>query len=87
MVLISLAALRFHLSISHLPPASTPGGPGGYDDTEFAYIPLFDEKNDKDLVEILPDYLTEEICFPRSNAVKFYAKLGECMNRRVETVE
>jgi hypothetical protein len=87
-VLTSLAALHFHLSISHLPPTSTtPGGPGGYDDMEFAYTPLLDEKNDKDLLEILPDYLMEEICFPRSSAARFYAKLGDCMNRRVEIVE
>jgi len=87
LVLISFAALHFHLSISHLSPTSTtPGGPGGYDDMEFAYVPLFDKKNDKDLLEILPDYLTEEICFPRSSAAKFYAKVGDCMNSRVEVV-
>jgi hypothetical protein len=54
---------------------------------EFVYTPLLDEKNDKDLLEILPDYLTEEICFPRSSAAMFYAKLGDCMSRRVEIVE
>lgn len=87
-ILTSIAALHFHLSISHLPPASTtPGGSGGYDDIEFAYTPLLDEKNDKDLLEILPDYLMEEICFPRSSAAKFYAKVGDCMNRKVEIVE
>jgi hypothetical protein len=88
LVLTSLAALHFHLSVSHLPPASTtPGGPGGYDDIDFAYTPLLDEKNDKDLLEILPDYLTEEICFPRGSAARFYAKVGDCMNRRVEIVD
>lgn len=87
-VLTSLVALRFHLSISHLPPApTTPGVPVGYDDMEFAYTPLLDEKNDKDLLEILPDYLTEEICFPRNNAARFYAKVSDCMSRRVEIVE
>lgn len=54
---------------------------------EFAYTPLLDEKNDKELLEILPDYLTEEICFPRSSAARFYAKLADCMNCRVEVVE
>jgi hypothetical protein len=88
LVLTSLAALHFHLSISHLSSVfTTPGGPGGYDDMEFAYTPLLDEKNDKDLLEILPDYLTEEICFPRSSAARFYAKLADCMNSRVEVVE
>lgn len=84
-------ALHFHLSISHNPPPiTTPGSQastGGYDDIEFAYTPLLDAKNDRDLLEILPDYLTEEICFPRSSAAKFYAKVGEVMSRRVEVVE
>ena len=54
-----------------------------YADAEFAYTPLFDEKNDRDLIDILPDYLTEEICFPRSSASKFYAKVVDCMTRKV----
>lgn len=88
-LLIYCLALHFHLSISHQPPpVTTPGSQaGGYDDIEFAYTPLLDEKNDRDLLDILPDYLTEEICFPRSSAAKFYAKVGEVMSRRVEVVE
>jgi len=35
----------------------------------------------------LPDYLTEEICFPRANAAKFYARVSECMTKRIEIVE
>jgi len=46
-----------------------------------------DEKNDRELLEILPDYLTEEICFPRSSAAKFYAKVQDCMTRRVVVEE
>jgi hypothetical protein len=44
---------------------------------------MFDEKNDQALLEILPDYLTEEIVFPRPSAARFYQKLGDCMSRRV----
>jgi hypothetical protein len=77
-------ALRFHLSVSHeLPPTATPGATT-FDDAEFAYSPLLDEKNDRDLLEILPDYLTEEICFPRSSAARFYSKVADCMTKKIE---
>lgn len=46
-----------------------------------------DAARDKDLIEILPDYLTEEICFPRSNAAKFYARVVDCLTKRIEVVE
>ncbi|KAL1631663.1 hypothetical protein SLS54_000425 [Diplodia seriata] len=54
-----------------------------YEEAEFAYTPLLDESRDRDLLDILPDYLTEEICFPRSSAAKFYAKVVDCMTKKV----
>ncbi|KAF2431004.1 hypothetical protein EJ08DRAFT_207504 [Tothia fuscella] len=77
-------ALRFQLSISHFNPSTATPGPSFYDDAEFAYSPILDEKNDRPLLEILPDYLTEEIVFPRNSAAKFYGKVVECMSRRYE---
>ncbi|CAD0108442.1 unnamed protein product [Aureobasidium uvarum] len=50
---------------------------------KFAYEPLLDANRDADLMDILPDYLTEEICFPRNHAVKFYTKVVESMTKRV----
>ncbi|KAK3082298.1 hypothetical protein LTS18_007854 [Coniosporium uncinatum] len=83
--------LRFHIAIldpsDPINAAKTPGGANSYEDAEFAYTPLLDEKNDRELLEILPDYLTEEICFPRSSAAKFYAKVQDCMTRRVVVEE
>ncbi|KAF1987521.1 hypothetical protein K402DRAFT_420322 [Aulographum hederae CBS 113979] len=82
--------LHFHLSVSTLPPsaAQTPNPSGNaFDDAEFFYKPLLDEKNDQELMEILPDYLQEEICFPRSSAGRFYEKIYECMVKRVEIVD
>ena len=38
-------------------------------------------------MDILPDYLTEEICFPRNNAAKFYGRVVDCMTKRVEVVQ
>ena len=51
------------------------------------YTPLLDDKNDKHLVEILEDFLVEDICFPRNHALGFYTKVRECMTRRVEIEE
>ncbi len=31
--------------------------------------------------------MTEDICFPRANAAKFYARVSECMTKRIEIVE
>jgi hypothetical protein len=74
------AALHFHLTITSSPDLA-------YADTEFIYQPLLDEQRDRELLDILPDYLTEEICFPRGQAARFYKKVVDCMARRVEVVE
>ncbi|KZF25464.1 hypothetical protein L228DRAFT_258885 [Xylona heveae TC161] len=54
-----------------------------YETTEFQYIPLLDANRDRDLLELLPDYLSEEITFPRSQAGRFYAKIVETLTRRI----
>ncbi|QDS69694.1 hypothetical protein FKW77_009725 [Venturia effusa] len=76
--------LRFHLYVSHNASkpstASTPGNVTAYEDEEFAYLPILDQKNDRHLLEILPDYLQEEISFPRNAAPKFYEKIAKLMN-------
>ena len=75
-------ALRFHLSVSH-PDAKATATPGtSYDEEEFAYAPLLDEKNDQQLLDILPDYLTEEIVFPRPSAARFYQKVIDSMSKK-----
>jgi len=85
-------ALHFHLSIS-VPGSKNPGAktPGPdtttFDETEFQYEPRLNDQRDKDLLDILPDYLTEEICFPRSNAARFYARVVDCLTKRVQDVE
>lgn len=75
----TLAALHFHLTLSN----SSPDGGNSYDDAEFTYLPFLDADRDGDLLQILPDYLTEEICFPRSNAAKFYSRIVDCMTKKV----
>lgn len=80
-----ISALHFHLTIATDTAITNPKTPSGlsYEDTEFAYEPLLDANRDGDLMDILPDYLTEEICFPRNHAVKFYTKVVESMTKRV----
>lgn len=74
--------LHFHLSIAPFDDKVC-----SYEETEFAYLPLLEEKRDKELLDILPDYLAEEICFPRSHAAKFYAKVVDCMTKRIVVEE
>lgn len=81
----NVLALHFHLSVSNDATQMNPKTPSGlsYEDAEFAYEPFFDEGRDRDLIDILPDYLTEEICFPRSHAVRFYTKIVDSMTKKV----
>ncbi|KAL1645954.1 hypothetical protein SLS61_008065 [Didymella pomorum] len=67
--------LHFHLTISDAGES--------YADTEFIYQPLLDEQRDKDLLDLLPDYLTEEISFPRGHAAKFFSKVVDSMSKRI----
>src|ERR1700760_4157816 len=83
--LITETALRFNLSIEDPTLTRTPGT--SYDEVQMTYTPLLDDKNDKHLVEILEDFLVEDICFPRNHALGFYTKVRECMTRRVEIEE
>ncbi|KAK5119568.1 hypothetical protein LTR85_007396 [Meristemomyces frigidus] len=77
--------LHFHLSVANDSGVNNPKTPTGlsYEEAEFAYEPFLDESRDRELLDILPDYLAEEICFPRSHAVKFYAKLMDSMTKKV----
>lgn len=93
MALTTTLALHFHLTLS-APAAPANSGSNNsttskqaYEDAEFQYTPLLDSNHDRDLIEILPDYLTEEICFPRSNAAKFYSRVVDCLTKKVELVE
>ncbi|KAL8739692.1 MAG: hypothetical protein Q9190_007532 [Brigantiaea leucoxantha] len=69
--------LHFKLAISE---ATADGG--SYEDAEFQYEPRLDSNRDKDLLELLPDYLSEEISFSRTNAAKFYGRVVETLTRR-----
>ncbi len=87
--LTSSLALHFHLSVANDTSVPNPRTPSGlsYEDAEFAYEPLLDQQRDRELIEISPDYLAEEICFPRNHAVKFYTRVVESMTRKIVVEE
>ena len=35
---------------------------------------------------LMPDYLAEELCFPRDHVGRFWGKVWECLCKRVEVV-
>lgn len=86
---LSFLALHFHLSIANDMATLHPKTPSGlsYEEAEFAYEPLLDESRDRELLDILPDYLTEEICFPRNHAQRFYSKVVDSMTKKIVVEE
>ncbi len=78
-------ALHFHLSIA----AQDRGGKSSvnYEDSEYEYTPLLDENRDGPLLELLPDCLKEDICFPGNQAAKFYIRIFDSMTKKVEFEE
>ncbi|KAJ5341562.1 Monopolin complex subunit Csm1/Pcs1 [Penicillium brevicompactum] len=66
--------LHFHLAV---PKASA-----DFDNTEFQYLPLLDANRDRDLVNMLPDFLTVDITFKRGQAAKFYTRVIDALTKR-----
>ncbi|PMD50355.1 uncharacterized protein K444DRAFT_266718 [Hyaloscypha bicolor E] len=50
-----------------------------YDDVQCSYIPQLDSSRDRALMELLPDYLEDEITFPRPQAANFYARVAKAL--------
>ncbi|POR36650.1 Monopolin complex subunit pcs1 [Tolypocladium paradoxum] len=59
-------------------------GSDNYEDVQFTYRPQLDADRDGDLMEVLPDYLVEEITFPRPHASKFYSRVIKSLTERTE---
>jgi hypothetical protein len=68
------AALHFHLVV--------PKVSADYDKTEFQYLPHLDPNRDRDLVNLLPDFLTVDITFVRGQAAKFYTRVIDALTKR-----
>jgi hypothetical protein len=58
-----------------------------YEDAQFVYTPQLDEKRDSELLDLLPEYLTEDIEFPRHQVARFYEKILESMTKKIELVD
>ena len=70
--------LHFKLAVAN----ETGADRGSYDDTEFIYTPCLDSNRDRALLELLPDYLTEEITFSRINAEMFYGRVVDTLTTK-----
>ena len=70
-------ALHFKLAVANDNDAKI-----HYEDATFLYTPRFDANRDRDLLELLPDYLSEEIAFSRVNAAKFYGRVVDTLTKR-----
>ena len=72
------SALHFKLSVA--PDAD--GKSTSFEETEFLYTPLLDSNRDRDMIELLPDYLTEDITFSRQHAARFYSRVTDTLTKR-----
>ncbi|KKA26402.1 hypothetical protein TD95_001407 [Thielaviopsis punctulata] len=55
-------------------------GSGEYQEAMFTYRPQLDENRDKALIELLPEYLTDEIQFARPHSNRFYARVTQALS-------
>jgi hypothetical protein len=53
-----------------------------FEETEFLYTPLLDANRDREMIELMPDYLRDEITFARQNAAKFYSRVVDTLTKR-----
>lgn len=72
------AALHFKLALDPLEEVDN------YEDVQYTYRPQLDPQRDEALMEVLPDYLVEEITFPRTHASKFYTRVTKSLTERLE---
>ncbi|KAI1736585.1 chromosome segregation protein Csm1/Pcs1-domain-containing protein [Xylaria scruposa] len=70
--------LHFKLSIGN------DGSSDKFEDARFMYMPQLDAARDEELIDTLPDYLVEEITFPRLHAAKFYSRVVKALSERPE---
>lgn len=68
-------ALHFKLAIPIVSSA-------GYEKAVFEYLPLLDANRDRELVDILPDFLIDHITFEREQAPKFYTRVIDALTKR-----
>lgn len=73
-----MAALHFKLSVAQDAHAKSVN----FEETEFLYTPLLDSNRDRDMIGLLPDYLTEDITFSRQHAARFYSRVVDTLTKK-----
>ncbi|KAL2000770.1 hypothetical protein VTN02DRAFT_2654 [Thermoascus thermophilus] len=71
--------LHFKLAVANNSDGKTTTS---FEQAEFHYVPLLDENRDRDLMDLLPDYLTVDITFSRQQASKFYNRVIDTLTKR-----
>lgn len=74
----SALALHFKLFVDHEEMRNT-----SFEETEFLYTPLLDANRDRDMIALMPSYLTEDITFARQNAAKFYGRVVDTLTKKL----
>ena len=72
-------ALHFKLAVGDQ------GEPQNYEDVRFTYKPQINASRDAELIDLLPDYFTEEITFSRPQVAKFHARVSRSLAERADT--
>lgn len=70
----SHTALHFKLSVP------SDASSDNFENAETLYTPHLNENRDRDLIDILPDFLVEPISFARKDTGKFYARVLKALN-------
>ncbi|CAI7619901.1 unnamed protein product [Penicillium pancosmium] len=55
---------------------------GAWEKATYQYMPLLDANRDRDLVDILPDFLMDHITFERQAVTKFYSRVIDALTKR-----
>ncbi|OBT41100.1 hypothetical protein VE00_09338 [Pseudogymnoascus sp. WSF 3629] len=53
-----------------------------YDESQCHYVPQMDPSRDEELKELLPEYMSEELTFPRPQVDKFYARVVKALTEK-----
>lgn len=72
-ILTERLALHFKLAVENQDAADS------YEDASFTYLPQLDPGRDQALIDVLPEYLTEEITFARFQAPRFYTRINKSL--------
>ncbi len=54
-----------------------------FEETEYLYTPLLDANRDREMIELMPSYLAEQITFARQNAARFYGRVVDTLTKKM----